>query len=287
MKKVCILLLLTTVIAAFSFAQVKVVGGFEAGNVTEANKGNMDPAIRTEFHGAASKELGPGSIGAELGLGTKLHLSDKYEPYDTAGDIYLKGSYTLPAGPGELAIGISTWPNFSSLAFGLDYNGIAAGPATIGLGVGYTLNTSGKTDKGTKNAIFGDERAVGTDPVQEADDFAAKFSADFDFGLGIAYEFHYNPAGKDGAGEDTSGISKIVYLDVNYQVMDPLVIGLELDDTGDKFKGFQLKPYGNYSITDNTTLGIYVKVAKINSEEVAGDKTDIEITPGLKITHSF
>jgi hypothetical protein len=277
MKKVSILLLLATVLTAFSFAQVTVLGGFEANNLTGGNEGVLDPALWTEFYGAASEELGPGAIGAELGLGAKLHFSDEAikngvtaVPYDSAGDIYLKGSYTLPAGPGELAIGISTWPLFSALSFGLDYDGIAAGPVVIGLGLGYDFNTTGRDDDG-KIAIFGDG------PIAAADTFTARLSADFDFGLGIVYKFKYD------IGEENA-VSKIVYLDVTYQVIDPLVVGLELDDTGEEFKGFTLKPYANYSITEKTTAGLFVKIANISGESPADD---IIFTPGLTIKHVF
>jgi hypothetical protein len=294
MKKVSILLLLTTVLAAFSFAQVTVVGGFQAGNVTAGNKHvgegedgrdkKMDPTLWTEFYGAASQELGPGSVGVELGLGAGLHFTkdepgDGDTPYDNGnGDVYLKGSYSLPAGPGELAFGVSTWHTFSSLHLGVDYDGIVAGPATVGFGLEYAFNTTGQNDD-EEPAIFGDK------PEKENDKFTARLSADFDFGLGIVYKFRYF------MGED-SDIDNIAYLDVNYKVMDPLVVGIELDNTGkdgnkdaDLFKGFQVKPYGNYSLSDSTTLGIFVKLANIGND-VEGNK-DIEITPGLTIKHVF
>jgi hypothetical protein len=268
MKKVSILLLLTTVLVSFSFAQVTVVGGFEADNVTGGNGGKLDPALWTEFYGAASEELGPGSIGAELGLGTKLHFGDGVAPYSDAGDIYLKGSYTLPAGPGELGIGISTWHTFGALSFGVDYDGIAAGPVTLGFGVSYGFNTTG-IDK-LEPAVFGD------DP-KELDKFTARLSADFDFGLGIIYKFQY------GIGEE-SDVANIVYLDINYQVIDPLLVGIEVDETGKEFKGFLVKPYVNYSITEKTTAGLFVKIANIGGEEPLDD---ILITPGLTIKHVF
>jgi hypothetical protein len=271
MKKVSILLLLTTVLAAFSFAQVTVKGGFELDNVAGGNEGKMDPALWTEFYGAASEELGPGSIGAELGLGTKLHFSDEVpDVYTDAGDVYLKGYYSLPAGPGELAIGVSTWHRFGALSFGVDYDGIAAGPVSLGLGVGYDFNTTGLNDD-LKPTIFGDG------PGKATDILTARLSADFDFGLGITYKFQF------GIGEE-SEVAKIVYLDVNYQVIDPLLVGLELDDTGKDFKGFTLKPYGEYSITEKTTAGLFIKIGNIGGESPADD---VLITPGVWIKHAF
>jgi hypothetical protein len=285
MKKLGILLLLTTVLAAFSFAQVSVTGGFELENLTGGKKydadtkvvedAEMDPAIWTQFYGSASRELGPGSIGAELGLAAKLHFSDKIAAYeDHLGDTYLKGFYALPAGPGELAIGISTWAGFGALSFGLDYDGIAAGPVSLGFGLGYDFITAGTKEGDTagtyKPAVFGD------DP-EELDKFTARLSADFDFGLGLVYKFKYS------LGED-SDIHTIVYLDLSFQVMDPLTVGVEIDDTGSEFKGFTAKPYVNYAITENTSAGFAFVINNINAESEHGD---IRFTPQLTITHSF
>jgi hypothetical protein len=75
-----------------------------------------------------------------------------------------------------------------------------------------------------------------------------------------------------------------VYLDISYQLY-PLVLGVEVDHTGDKFKGFLLKPYGNYSITDSTILGIFIKFGNINNDVTGYDK--MIITPGLTIKHVF
>jgi hypothetical protein len=304
MKKLGILLLLTTVLAAFSFAQVSVTGGFELANVSGAKiydedakelwNDKMDPARWTEFYGTGSRELGPGSIGAALGLGTKLHFGEDVKPYGTAGDIYLKGFYNLPAGPGTLAIGVSTWSMFDSLQFGLDYDGIAAGPVSLGLGLAYTLNTTGETGTGDdkKAAVFGDED-------KEWDVFTAKLSADFDFGLGIIYKFQYGIGDSVAGKKVESDIKKIVYLDVSFQVMDPLKVGIELDDTGKDFKGdlvpesetlnlgFTLKPYVEYAISENTTAGFAFVINGING----GKKDSFEVvpffTPQLTISHSF
>jgi hypothetical protein len=279
MKKASMLLLLITVLTAVSFAQVSVLGGFQLGNVTGSNyDGHMDPNLWTEFYGAAGQELGPGFIGVELGLGAGLHFSDENFPYDRGdkGDVYMKGYYALPTNSGELAIGLSTWYLFNSLQFSLDYDGISVGAAALGLGAAYQLNTSGSNGG---YAIFGD----GDNPVQDL--FTLRFSAGFESGLGIIYKFQYGIGGRDPyTEEDQTGVAKIVYLDISYQLY-PLVVGLEIDDTGDKFKGFLIKPYGNFAITDNTTLGIFIKFGNINSEYPGYD--EMIITPGLTIEHFF
>jgi hypothetical protein len=284
MKKLSILLLLTIVLASFSFAQVSVTGGFEVDNLTEGNKKKVDPSLWTEFYGAASEELGPGTIGVGLGLGTRLYLSDKHTPYKDAGDIYLKGSYALPAGPGKLNIGLSTWADFNSLHFDLGYDGIAVGPATIGAGITYAFNTSGedgKTDAGaTDYAIFGDD-------AEKLDVFTAKLSAAFDFGLGIVYKFQYYIGDEETTETGSiieSGVKKIVYLDVSY-ALDPLTVGIEIDDTGDDFKGFTVKPYADYSITEKTSAGFSFKIANIGNDTKGAD--DLVLTPALTIKHVF
>jgi hypothetical protein len=331
MKKVSILLLLTVVLASFSFAQISVTGGFEIGNITEGSEGKSDPALWTAFEGSASKELGPGSIGAAFGLGTKLHFAKEYgwksEPaeifgsdyatdglYTDAGDIYLKGTYTLPAGPGELGLGVSTWQDFGALNFDVGYDGITAGPVTLGFGITYALNTSGKTldeDKAfaSENAVFGDDVKAKDDDGKDivgskTDDFTARLSAAFDFGLSLTYKFTF------GIDHD-SKVATIAYVDVNYKVIDPLTVGLELDKTGPAFKGaeydlankagkretysqgFTLKPYVKYAITENTSVGLNVKIAGIGNDfgdiETPNDEDygDVLITPGLTISHTF
>ncbi|MDR1507210.1 MAG: hypothetical protein LBI67_08920 [Treponema sp.] len=281
MKKLAILFLLTTLLVSFSFAQVSIVGGFEAGNVAGGNSGDMDPALFTEFYGAASQQLGPGTIGVELGLGTKLHLSKDGVPataataYDFAGDNYLKGSYTLAVGPGSLAFALSTWgesnggkANFGDLHIGADYDGLAVGPATLGFGAEYQFKTTG---------IDGFDKKVFADKPKVADVVQVRVSAAI-AAFSIIYKFNY-------ALDPTSEISRIAYVDASYKINDPLTVGLELDDTGKEFKAFTLKPYVNYSLSDSTIAGAYVKVQNINND-VTGSK-DILFSPGVTIKHIF
>jgi hypothetical protein len=288
MKKLAILFLLTIVLASFTFAQVTVKGGFEVINVTGADETvptagtEADPVLYTEFSGAASKELGPGSIGVALQVGAGLHFGDDVDPYDPHGDLLLKGSYSLAAGPGTLAFALFTKSaSFGALGIGVDYDGIAVGPATLGFGVEYDFNTSGRD--GADVGAFKD------DP-KEGDKFIAR--AGFGIaGFSLTYKLEFtlnatNPAN----GDDESWVSKIAYIDASYQVLDPLKVGLELDNTGapnkdgDYFKGFALKPYAEYAINASATVGASVFIGNISGEK---PYEDIYITPGLWISYSF
>jgi hypothetical protein len=288
MKKLAILFLLTTVLAAFTFAQVTVKGGFEVPNVTGANNGDAVPVLYTEFSGSASTPLGPGNIGVAFQLGTALNLTDKVYPYELHGDVYLKGLYSLAAGPGTLAFGISTWGSsydmtslgvpmsigspagFGGLEFGVDYDGIAAGPATLGFGVWYDFNTYGRD--GTDYAVFGD------DP--KAEDILGVRVAFGIAGFNLTYKFKY-------AVGDDSYVKNIAYIDASYQVIDPLKVGLEVDNTGEGSKGgdyfepLTIKPYVEYAISEKTTAGVFVVLDNLNADP------DLEVKPGVWISYAF
>jgi hypothetical protein len=275
MKKLAILFLLTIVFASFTFAQVTVKGGFEVENVSGANSGDANPILFTEFTGKAGTDLGPGTIGVELGLGTALNFSDKATAaYAGHGDIYLKGSYSLAAGPGTLAFGISTWPDFGSLHFGADYDGIAAGPATLGFGVEYDFNTSG---------LDGADIGVFKDDPKKDDLFVGRVGVSI-AGFSLTYKIKYT------LGDPDSFVSTIANIDASYQINDAIKAGVEVDNTGktaksaDYFKGFSIKPYGEYALSDQTAAGAYVVVGNISGEAPVDE---ITIKPGLWINHSF
>jgi hypothetical protein len=322
MKKLAILFLLTIVLASFTFAQVTVTGGLDFNNMAEGNDGERDIQLYTEFAGTAKTELGPGSIGAALQLGTALSFQDgepspnsaPFSAYTTHGDIFLKGFYELPAGPGTLGFGISTWPDFGSLHFNVGYTGLVAGPATLGFDVEYDFNTQGSDDKG-KKAVFGDELPV-------PDELILKVTADFAFGLSLVYKFDYVLADVDGPPEVKNYIKEIAYLDVSYTLPSiPLKIGAELSGTGGLYfdggdqeqaffgsgyagdgpitslndwlgtPGLTLKPYVEYTISEKVTAGAFFKVQKLGTDKekngIACDAWDVEFSPGVWISYAF
>jgi hypothetical protein len=283
MKKLAILFLLTTVLASFTFAQVTVKGGFELVNVLE-EQGDMTPVLYTEFNGKSSTPLGPGSIGAELQLGTALQFEEATIPYNLHGDNFLKGFYDLPLGPGVLTFAVSTWyADIGSGAFGFgdlhvnaDYAGLAVGPATLGFGLEYDFRTTGVKSNG-KNAVFADS-AKADDAVD------LKVTADFAFGLGIEYHFNYVIQDPD------NFIAEILKLNVFYTLPSiPLKIGAELTGTGNInagdqvfFEGFGLKPYVEYAISEKLSAGLDIPVVQINA-----DVGDMDINPGIWIKYAF
>ncbi|MDR0403745.1 MAG: hypothetical protein LBH35_09180 [Treponema sp.] len=323
MKKLAILFLLTTVLAAFTFAQVSVTGGLDLKNLGEGNDGDRDIILYTDFIGSAKTELGPGSIGAELSLGVGLSFRSwdtgtgvatgtsvtgastlDSAVYGNHGDVYVKGFYNLPAGPGTLGFGITAWNSFGALDFDVGYTGIAAGPATLGVNLTYGFNTVGYDSSFTAKP-FADSDAAGQAP----DVITAKVSADFAFGLGLVYKFQYVIA-------DTSFINEIAYLDVNYKLLDnKLTVGAELSGTAGSYTdsssgdikqglfgsgydhplgyaGITLKPYAEYAITDNVVAGAFFKVQRLGTDKdknpnTKGDAWGIEFSPGIWVKYTF
>jgi hypothetical protein len=305
MKKLAILFLLTTVLISFSFAQVTVQGGLEFKHLNEGNDEKLTPILYTEFVGTAATPLGPGSIGAELALGTGLAFQEDADAYDTHGDTYLKGFYELPAGPGTLSFALRTFfgdrgdgeaQGFGDLRFNADYAGLAAGPATLGFGLEYDFTTSGEDDAGD-GQIFGDDK----DNKKYADAVDLKFTAAFAFGLGIEYHFKYALAKDNTTGDpDENYIAEIVKLNVSYALPSiPLKIGGELTDTGgwntaddkqaffggDGTKGFAFKPYATYGISEKLTAGLEIPISGINADD--NEQEDIDVGVNVYIKYAF
>jgi hypothetical protein len=314
MKKLAILFLLATVLVSFTFAQVTVKGGLDLNNVGEANDttsnvNKRDIQLYTEFVGTAKTDLGPGAIGAELSLGTALSFQDKNtttSAYKEHGDIYLKGFYELPAGPGTLGIALSLWsPSFGGLHFNVGYTGLAAGPVVLGFDVEYDFNTLGQNDKTPKEAAaFGE----GGSKEGVPDDIILKVTADFAFGLSITYKFDYaiadTTATANGATGNVKGyIKEIAYLDIAYALPSiPLKVGVELSGTGGFARdgtnvdtkqaffgsgyaginatggaadpGLNIKPYAEYAITEKVKAGAFVAVKKLGTDKEKNGTTD-------------
>jgi hypothetical protein len=307
MKKLAILFLLTTVLASFTFAQVTVKGGLDFGNLggekvwdwtnvpSLTSTDETSPVLYTDFVGTAKTALGPGSIGAELALGTRISFEkDVASVYDFHGDTYLKGFYELSAGPGTLTFALSAWKDkgqgFGDLHLNADYAGLAAGPATLGFGVEYDFRTSGKTKKG-KSAVFADGKGSKLD-----DAIDLKVTAAFAFGLSIEYHFNYV------LNDDDNYIAEIAKLNVSYTLPSiPLKIGAELTGTGgwnyaddeqaffggDGTSGFKFKPYAEYSISEKVTAGLEIPLSQINGHSEKPYKHDIIIGTGVWIKYAF
>jgi hypothetical protein len=281
MKKLAILFLLTTVLVAFTFAQVSEKVTFEVDNVSEANSGKKAINLKFNTEASASQEVGPGSLGifAGLTLGQKWQDSGDGLIVD---DTEIKLSYSLAAGPGTLTPYLDwNWGDGKGAKIipGVGYSGIAAGPATLGFDV--QLQYGYATGNGGSGGTYTD---AGLDKLEIA------VSAAFDFGLGITYKFDYDldeKKGRDTGDYKGENVARIAYLDINYSLLDAkLLVGVELDDTNSNFKGFTLKPYANYTLNDNVSAGLYVAVKNISADEPL-QKKDIYFTPGLWVKYSF
>jgi hypothetical protein len=274
MKKLAILFLLTTVLVGMSFGQVSFKEELQLNNVGGGNSGDLTPTLQSQVDAAAAKELGPGeiSLAAEITYNWSLDGDPSigngkgdggYQP----GDVFIQGGYGLPVGPGTLGFFLRL-RDFAAWRIGANYAGLAVGPVTLGFEAFFDY----EVDDGD---VFD-----GTD--KEFIEISA--NAKFDFGLYIKYGFQYGIGDKAGA-DGTDGIKKIVYLDANYALLDgALTVGLEVDDTGDEFKAFTLKPYAGYSLSENTTLGASIKVHNINAD---GAADDILISPAVYYKYTF
>jgi len=292
MKKIVIVLLILAVAGGVAFSQVSVKADLRFNNVaSEDAVGEMYPSLGLIFNGAASQELGPGSLSFGVQLSPRLNFTDKaglgigLDADDNYGDI----TYSLGAGPGVLGVGLTAFINlapiigaFSAAGYDgsggvvyrphIDYTGIAAGPAKIGVG------------------IYGDFPAIGLDKDGKSDPFgnadAGKESlgvwvtATFDFGLYLKVGFDYGWGEHAGAkGDGKSGVKRILYVDVNYAVLPaPLLVGVELDNTGAEFKGITLKPYVSYTIDANMSAGVYFIIDNMLNEKPADY---VVMSPGL------
>jgi hypothetical protein len=304
MKKLAILFLLTTVLVAFTFAQVSEKVTFEIDNVSEENGTTATPAKKTIkllflTEASASQEIGPGSLGIYSAFTLGQKWQDKLNGDGlVADDIELKLSYSLAAGPGTLTPYLDwNWGDGKGAKIipGVGYSGFAAGPATLGFDVqlqyGYATGNS----------------SSGTYTDQGLDKLELAISAAFDFGLSVTYKFDYDldeKKGRDKGDFIGENVARIAYLDINYKLLDEkLVVGLELDDTNSNFSGFTLKPYASYTLNDNLSAGLYVKVKNINADDsvesgikstLSGNadnsqfgKPDIFFSPGLWVKYSI
>jgi hypothetical protein len=299
MKKVSILLLLTVVLAFSAFA-IEGVGDFTAGleidldNVGGGNKGalGIDP-LEISIKYARSF----GAFGLSAKLGNDLHIpTDKESTQltDKIGDdlfFNVTPSYSLAAGPGELgfALGIQLNVPFTEKGWGLsesyyDNKSIffSIDPViSYGLDAGFgALAFELGTDHIRISKIGGDFAKDG----YGLEDIGLYLQAgvDLPFGLGLWIKPVLAIDTTDNNG-DADVLDKFVF-DVHYAITDAITAGVETDiPTGDKeidTAGITITPYGDFSFG---AIGAYVKV---ELSKVAS-KLDIQIKPIIGATYSF
>jgi hypothetical protein len=309
MKKVSILLLLTVVLASFTFA-IEGVGDFTAGldlqfaNVGGGNDGALDVRIGPSIKFARS--FGGFGISAKLGDTVYIPTDKEKNGTDKIGDdLYfnLTPSYSLAAGPGTLGLGLSLQLNvpltdegyiaagyagsyfeegegFKNLFFRIDPSinyGLDAGFGALTFEVATESLQISKTRVNDGDLGYGLERL----PIY----FLA--GADFSFGLGLSLKPILGLAIED---EDAdTGLDYFVF-DVNYAINEQISAGIETTipthpDNGIEDEGIEIVPYANFSFG---ALGAYLKidVTKIGRDG-ADDKNDVQIKPIVGVTYKF
>jgi hypothetical protein len=300
MKKVSILLLLTVVVA-FSAFSIEGVGDFTAAlelnldNVGGGNDGALaiDPLEITIEYARAF-----GAFGIAAKLGNDLHIptdKDKNETDKIGDDLFFKitPSYTLAAGPGELgfALGLQLNVPLTDEGFGLsgayDDEGkkkalfFRIDPAiSYGLDAGFgALAFELGTDHLQISKQHGDTGdAYGLDLLP----IYLQAGVDLSFGLGLWIKPVLTIATED---EDDTELSSFVF-DIHYAITDAISAGVETTiptiEDGIKYLGLEIIPYGEFSFG---ALGAYVK---LDITGLANDvDEDILIKPILGVSYSF
>jgi hypothetical protein len=323
MKKVSILLLLTVVLASFTFA-IEGVGDFTAGlevnldNVSGANEGalSIDP-FEVYFTYARSF----GAFGLSATLGNYLHVptdKDKNGTDEIGDDLYFNvtPSYTLAAGPGELGFALSLQLNvpLTDKGYGLfSMEGTSVSSPYLdkdrklkSLFFRVDPSISYGLDAGFGALAF----ELGTDHLQistaggdpaKRDEYGLEnlpiyFQAgvDLSFGLGLWVKPYFVIDTTDD-NADADVFNQFVF-DIHYAINEQITAGVETTiptfEDGIKTAGVEVIPYGKFSFGP---IAAYVKVdltligAETTPIPPATDTKakDIAITPIIGVSYSF
>jgi hypothetical protein len=306
MKKVSILLLLTVVLASFTFA-IDGVGDFKAGveigldNVTGENGGALGVSIEPSI--TFSRAFGAFGLSATLGDVVYIPTDkDSSQGTDKIGDELYVGvtpSYTIAAGPGELGISLGLQGRFwlADKAGWKAYLGNGDGDLTFALRIDPVISYG--LDAGFGALAF----EVGTDHLQlqgnQGDDLN-KFGlirlpiylqagVDLPFGLGFWLKPVLGIQTSDEAilDQDDTGLDEFD-IDIHYAITEQILAGVEVDiptvEDGIKNGGIKIIPRGEFSFG---ALGAYVKV---EIDGIASDSdvgADVTLKPIIGVTYSF
>jgi hypothetical protein len=302
MKRFLFFILLGIALTSLAFGQISITGEFGFHNIGGGNNDIIDPVITLDFNASGDTGFGPGRIG----LAGELEYITSFKKADgrggRIGNNSIAGFYSQYVNLGELKFTLKQTTDFSfwTVEPRLEYGRITAGVTTLGFGIwyGYRFHaatqqsgTSADTDtdvsfsiarhphpEGDSGGSWGDTATTGgasTAIGQSTDTIGFYISSDFDFGLGIQYEFLY------GIGY---GVVRIVWLDLHYWINGWFKAGVELDNTGKEFRDFTLKPYGMFRATNYVDLGFGTYLSRINPA-VSG--TEVEISPFVWASFTF
>jgi hypothetical protein len=324
MKKVSILLLLTVVLASFTFA-IEGVGDFTASlEITVPNVGSGDGGDpKVSFEPAINFSRDFGAVNLSATLGDYLIIDTNSDNDDPIGDglyVNVTPTFTIPAGPGELGIALSLQANFaltdeeasvlgdhSESYFSLDGVKVVTAPffradpsISYGLDAGFgALAFELGTDHLEIAKNHGDKR-----DAYALNELPLYFQAgvDLSFGLGLwlkpvlSLKINDNDKFifKPDVDKDTE-LSEFVF-DIHYAINEQITAGVETSiPTGAEEQhggitenGVTITPYGEFAFG---ALGAYVKVelsqVGIEGKTDSGDDKGIIVTPIIGVSYSF
>jgi hypothetical protein len=296
MKKVSILLLLTVVLASFTFA-IDGVGDFTAGVEIGLDKVNSpnDEKMVVSIEPTINFSRAFGAFGLSATLGDVVYIETDSDAEEAIGDelyVNITPSYTLAAGPGELGFALGLQLNFpitSDYFAGSEYGGkgdalyFRIDPAiSYGLDAGFgELAFELGTDHLQITKRYGDARdAYGLDRLP----IYLQAGVDLPFGLGLWVKPVLGLKIDDN--DKDTGLNEFD-VDIHYAITEQILAGVEVDiPTGDKAgikeAGLKIVPRAEFSFG---ALGAYVK---IEIDAIGNDSDlDIAIKPIIGASYSF
>jgi hypothetical protein len=292
MKKVSILLLLTVVLASFTFA-IEGVGDFTAGlEVDFVDVGGAKSDLEIDLFPSISfaRSFGAFSLSAALGDGVGIPTTDGAKITDDL-TFNVTPSYSVAAGPGELGFGLGI-----QLYFPITKPGAPSGDAygldnvlyfTIDPSISYGLDAGFGAlsfDLATENIkIAKNQGDKPLEPEYGLNDIGAYFKAGLELpvGFGVWLKPVLNIAVEKNSKTQLTNFD----FDLHYAITDAISAGVTTSiptvKDGIKASGVTVKPHGEFSF-GAVDAGVTIKLAGIASE--AGD---IVITPILTVGYNF
>jgi hypothetical protein len=300
MKKVSILLLLTVVLASFTFA-IDGVGDFKAGveigldNVGGANDGALLISIEPSI--AFSRSFGAFGLAAKLGDVVYIPTDEPPKQSDKIDDELYVGvtpSYTIAAGPGELGISLGLQGRFwladkagnkaivadGDLSFALRIDPVISYGLDAGFGaLTFELGTDHLQLQGNQGS---DGKSIGLVRLP----IYLQAGLDLPFGLGFWLKPVLGIKAPDNDNQDT-GLDSF-NIDIHYAITEQILAGVEVNiptyDKGIDAEGIAVTPRGEFSFG---ALGAYVKVEIASIASDRATNNDIQLKPIIGVTYSF
>ena len=229
------------------------------------NAGNnyANPQLIHVFAASGQQEIGPGALkfSAQFPFRMNVGGSDPDDPtirlvpvYDMGGDdFFISVGYAYGIGPGILGFALEIWPKgwvspvsaeeWTTFRFKAEYTDFDFDSVVLGFGIFYDYISNGKNQIGI-DTPFG--RYNNGERIM--DYLAFWFRLDFSFGLGAYFRLGLNTAQMEA--------QTIAFIDLYYHIGEAVTVGIEVDGQK-KFDPFSIKPYVNYNLNQNMSLGAF------------------------------